>query len=58
MTNICQDAYYQEEKRVSAMEDVKKRKFFCFVNGNISWYSHYRKQYKKFPQEITNQTII
>ena len=29
----------------SAGEDVKKRESMCTVDGNVNWYSHYRKWY-------------
>ena len=34
-----------KDEITSLREDVKKRESLCTVNGNVTWYSHYGKQY-------------
>ena len=35
----------KRQERTSVGKDVEKRKPMCTVGGNVSWCSHYRKQY-------------
>ena len=31
---------------INAGESVEKKEPFCTVGGNVSWYSHYGRQYE------------
>ena len=35
----------RERKKRSVGKDVKNMEYLCTVGGNVSWFSHYGKQY-------------
>ena len=50
-------AIIKKPTKTNAGEGVEKRELSCTVGGNVSWCSHYGKQYE-VPQKTKNRTAI
>ena len=60
---ISPNGYYQKDKKIASVgEDMEKTEPLYAVDGNINWYSHYRKENrdssKKFKKKVSRNPAV